>query len=170
MNTSKQKGFSLIELLIVVSIMLVIAAVAIPAVTAANQAGREAAVASTLKTVVTANVGYKNLFPSIGYAALAKNLGEGGTSACPETPDSTGIGACLMAKAVADNLDAGSASTGYTYTYTVTNAGAGYNMTAKPTTAADGRKSYFVDQSGTIVYAWGMQPPASVAAGTILGK
>lgn len=166
---SKQRGFSLIELLIVVAILLVITAIAIPAVVAANQAGHEAAAASTLKTLTTANVAYKNLYPSIGYAALAANLGSAALATCPETPDPAGVGACLMAKATADQLDAGTLS-GYTFAYTVTNGGAGYTMSAAPTTKSDGRKAYFTDQSGTIVYSWGIVPPTSVATGTILGK
>ena len=67
----KQKGFSLIELLIVVAIILIIAAIAIPNLLRARMAANESSAASSIRTVNTAEVTYYSTYPATGYAALA---------------------------------------------------------------------------------------------------
>ena len=72
----KQKGFSLIELLIVVAIILIIAAIAIPNLLRARMAANESAAASSIRTINTAEVSYITAYPTTGYsAALAGALG-----------------------------------------------------------------------------------------------
>lgn len=56
---AKQKGFSLIELLIVVAIILVIAALAIPKLLSARISANEASAASSIRTIATAQISYK---------------------------------------------------------------------------------------------------------------
>lgn len=68
----KQKGFSLIELLIVVAIILIIAAIAIPNLLRARIAANESSAAASLRTVATAELSYQTAYPNLGYAA---NLG-----------------------------------------------------------------------------------------------
>jgi len=65
----KQKGFSLIELLIVVAIILIIAAIAIPNLLRARMAANESSAASSIRTVNTAEVSYYSAYPATGYAA-----------------------------------------------------------------------------------------------------
>ena len=65
----KQKGFSLIELLIVVAIILIIAAIAIPNLLRARMAANESAAASSVRTINTAEVSYITAYPQTGYAA-----------------------------------------------------------------------------------------------------
>ena len=71
----KQKGFSLIELLIVVAIILIIAAIAIPNLLRARMAANESSAASSVRTVNTAQVTYQSTYPTTGYAAALKDLG-----------------------------------------------------------------------------------------------
>jgi len=65
----KQKGFSLIELLIVVAIILIIAAIAIPNLLKAKMAANESSAAGAIRTVNTAQVSFSTLFPATGYSA-----------------------------------------------------------------------------------------------------
>lgn len=85
----KQKGFSLIELLIVVAIILIIAAIAIPNLLRARIAANEASAASIIRTLNTAEVSYITAYPSSGYGAIAVLAGAG-----PCTP--TSATACLI--------------------------------------------------------------------------
>src|SRR5258708_1948051 len=77
----KQKGFSLIELLIVVAIILIIAAIAIPNLLKYRMAANNAAAAATVRTLNTTETTYVTTYPSAGFADL-KTLGPGAAS-CP---------------------------------------------------------------------------------------
>ena len=71
----KQKGFSLIELLIVVAIILIIAAIAIPNLIRSKMAANEASAVASLRTINTGEVTYNNTYPGT-FAALS-SLGPG---------------------------------------------------------------------------------------------
>lgn len=86
---SNDHGFSLIELLIVVAIMLIIAAIAIPNLLRARMAANESSAVSSIRTLMTAEAAYYTAYSSVGYVGLA-NLG--GASPC--SPSSTT--ACLI--------------------------------------------------------------------------
>jgi type IV pilus assembly protein PilA len=122
---SKQKGFSLIELLIVVAIILIIAAIAIPNLLRARMAANESSAVASIRTINTGQVTYNSTYPTVGFAATLTNLG--GVSPC--TPSSTT--ACLV-----DSVLAGGTKSGYLFAST----GAGgppastYYATAVPIT------------------------------------
>jgi len=64
----RQQGFSLIELLVVVAIILVIAAMAIPNFLRSKISANEASAVSSLRTIGTAQTTYSLTYPTIGYA------------------------------------------------------------------------------------------------------
>jgi len=92
------RGFSLIELLIVVAIILIIAAIAIPNLLRARIAANEASAASSLRTINTAEVSYSTSYPTVGFSATNAVLGNPG-GATPCTPSSTN--ACLIDQVLA---------------------------------------------------------------------
>ena len=84
----KQKGFSLIELLIVVAIILIIAAIAIPNLLRSKMSASDSAAASTLRTLNTAQVTFATAYPQVGYASSFIFLGPNAT---PGTCNATGL-------------------------------------------------------------------------------
>ncbi len=69
----KEKGFSLIELLIVVAIILIIAAIAVPNLLRSRMAANESSAAASLRTIATANVTYSSTY-NVGYAGALTAL------------------------------------------------------------------------------------------------
>jgi prepilin-type N-terminal cleavage/methylation domain-containing protein len=136
----KQKGFSLIELLIVVAIILIIAAIAIPNLLRSRMAANEASAVGSLRTINTAAVTYSSTYPANGYPATLAALGTSGAA--------TSASADLV-----DSVLASGTKSGYTFAFT-TIAGTpstGYNVTAIPITiGTSGQRGFYTDQSGVI--------------------
>src|SRR5947209_11972103 len=80
----KQKGFSLIELLIVVAIILIIAAIAIPNLLRSRIAANEASAVGSIRTINTSEVTYSATYPAHGYGTLT-SLGPSSDGTVTET-------------------------------------------------------------------------------------
>ena len=147
-------GFSLIELLIVVAIILIIAAIAIPNFLRARMAANEASAASNLRAITTASVTYSTTYGN-GYPP---NLAALGTS-------SSGVASCDAADLIDPNLTAAPyQKSGYVFGYVGSNPTAqasgcsnpGFNaylVTATPiTTGMTGTRSFCSDEPAEIFY------------------
>ncbi|HET9183532.1 MAG TPA: prepilin-type N-terminal cleavage/methylation domain-containing protein [Candidatus Angelobacter sp.] len=136
----KQKGFSLIELLIVVAIILIIAAIAIPNLLRSRMAANESAAAQTIRTLNTAEVSYSTTYPTAGYANDLKILGPSTDCTDPTTVSSTT--ACLI-DGVLGCASQPCVKGAYKYVLgDVTAIGADYFAGAQPLSASGGQKRF----------------------------
>ena len=118
----KQKGFSLIELLIVVAIILIIAAIAIPNLLRARIAANESSAVSSIRTMNTAMVTYESTYPTVGYAATIAALGPPAATGCP-AGGPTSTNACLVDWVVSNATVAAQSKSGYYFSANVVAAG-----------------------------------------------
>jgi prepilin-type N-terminal cleavage/methylation domain-containing protein len=109
---SRQRGFSLIELLIVVAIILIIASIAIPSLLSAKISANAASAVSSIRTLNTAQVTYQSTFPTVGYASALSALGPSAATGCGAAgPTSTN--ACIVDYTLAVASTPGTAKSGY---------------------------------------------------------
>jgi type IV pilus assembly protein PilA len=152
---NRDRGFSLIELIIVVTIILIIAAFALPKIMKSQIPAHEASALASIKTIHESEMIYSGMHPDLGYTQDLATLGGTAQGGGEQTID--------------NNLASGRRS-GYTFTYTpgekVNGAIRSYVITAVPDQiGTTGQRRFYSDESGEIHYNGA--GPADVASPVI---
>jgi type IV pilus assembly protein PilA len=144
-------GFTLMELLIVIAIILILMLMAIPTIGGVKKQANETSAINSLQVIASAEMQYESTYPANGYSCTLAALG-GDPKSGPPTP--------TVAQLLQNDLAAGYKS-GYIFTIgnctKVTSNGTdritGYSVTAVPQSVGkSGNRSFCSDQFGTIKY------------------
>ena len=138
------KGFSLIELLLVVTVILIIAAIAVPNFLKSRLRANEASAVASLRVINTAAVTFSITYPDLGFPAQLTTLG--GANPC----SASSTQACLI-----DDVLAQGTKSGYSFAWTGDGAvpSVTFAVTATPqVVGGSGQQMYCTDQTGVIHY------------------
>jgi len=143
-GTKKQRGFSLIELLIVVAIILIIASIAIPNLLRARINANETSAVGSIRAINSGMISYMSSFPTVGFPATLSALG--GTNCAPPSPAS----ACLI-----DTQLASGSKSGYNFTIVGVSGtpASTYQVIGAPAVANQTGVRYFCSFADSVVRA-----------------
>jgi prepilin-type N-terminal cleavage/methylation domain-containing protein len=164
---NRSRGFSLIELLIVVAIILVVAGIAVPNLLRSKMSANEASAVASLRSIHNAEATYVTSYPNEGYASSLANLG-GSSAVCSAPAGATSSAACLLDQTLTNS--GAVAKSGYLNTYATTTGSnglnVGYTINADPVSrGGTGQRSFFMDESGVIRFD--RSAPATAASASI---
>jgi type IV pilus assembly protein PilA len=143
-NPRRRRGFSLIELLIVIAIILIIITIAVPKLSRARMYSMETAAIGAIRTIHTAQVQYYSQYGR--YAASLTELG----------PPASGAVSPSAADLIGNDLAGGDKSG---YKFTITASPGGYQVNANPVAFnSSGSRTFFSDQSMVLHQNYGPEP------------
>ena len=141
-----QRGFSLIELLIVIAIILIILSIALPQMSKSRMNAQEMAAVAEIGTINKQQIQYYSQYNQ--YATSLAQLGPPATTGAAEGPQAAGL--------IPGSLASGSAG-GYNFTITATPGG--YAISAVPKAfGSTGRRTFYSDQTAVIRQNWTQEP------------
>ena len=145
-NRNKEAGFSLIELLIVIAIILIILSVALPQMSKSRMHAQEMAAIEEVGTINKAEIQYYSQFNQ--YATTLQQLGPPATAGAAEGPQAAGLIPASLASGAAGG-----------YNFTITPTPQGYSLSAVPKAfGSTGRRTFYTDQTGIIRQNWTNEP------------
>ena len=143
----KERGFSLIELLIVVAIILIVAAVAVPNLLRSRMSANEASAVASMRTVITSEIVYSSTYAN-GFSSDLVSLSDGGTPTnCIPPAVASASSACLL-----DSNVASGTKNGYVFTYVPSGSGTfdTYVLNGDPGSSGAGQRHFFSDQTNVL--------------------
>jgi len=146
MRRANERGFSLIELLIVIAIILIILAIAVPQMNNVRQNAQEMAAVAQIRTIQQAETQYYSQFGD--YATALTQLGPPAGNGATEGPAAAG----LIPQSLASGSNSG-------YNFTVSTGPTGFTVVAVAKVyKSTGRRTFYSDSSGVIRQNWGQDP------------
>ena len=153
-------GFSLIELLIVVAIILIIAAIAIPNLLRARMAANESSAVSSIRTVNTAEISFESQYQN-GYSTSLTQLGPAAAGACTAP---TAANACLIDYSLSQATTSSKPKSGYYFTFTTLAGATSYVVGGQPQKSNQTGISTFCSSEDGVIHkdVTGATPPTTV--------